>query len=175
MVIALAETECCLSSRVRSARANASARRLTRATSRAAACFGNRGALRARSRYPRTAESRLVLPPLSFAPKRSRQRAADQSIVRHPRAFSDALRVAARTRGGGVGTGFEPATARLRSGALPTELTGVVDSTSLSLNSMFGTRSANQSYCAPRAAGPATSKPCLKFLSKRRRWESNPL
>ncbi len=102
----------------------ASARRVTRATSRGAARFGSRCALRARMRYPRTAESRLVLPPLSFARKRSRQRAADQTNFRHPRAFSDALRVAVRMAGGGVGTGFEPATPRLRSGALSTELTG---------------------------------------------------
>ena len=123
-MIALVETECCLSSRVRSARATASSHRVTRATSRAAARFGNRGALRARTRYPRTAELRLGLPALSSAPRRSLQGAADQSIVRHPRAFSNALRVAARTTDGGVGTGFEPATARLRSGALSTELTG---------------------------------------------------
>jgi hypothetical protein len=64
-------------------------------------------------------------------------------LVRHPRAYSNALRVC-RFAACGVGTGVEPVTARLRSGALPTELTGVVDSTSPSLESMFGSRSTNR-------------------------------
>ncbi len=98
--------------------------------------------------------------------RRRRSRNANDSArptkqsIRHPRAYSNALSVCRLTACWSVRES-NPRQPDYRSGALPTELTGVVDSTSPSLDSMFGTRGTDREYCVLRAAGPATSKTLL--------------
>jgi hypothetical protein len=105
---------------------------------------------------------------------RARRRAADQTIVRHPRA-TRTLFAFASFAACGCGTGIEPVTARLTSGALTSELTGVVDLT-IAFVTVHVRNARPQPVCnvAPRAAGPATSKPCFKSHRKKcPRQESN--
>jgi hypothetical protein len=84
----------------------------------------------------------------SCCPRRRSRNANDNArltkrLVRHPRAYSNALRVCRFTACWSVRES-NPRQPDYRSGALPTELTGVVDSTSPSLNSMSGTRGTNR-------------------------------
>ena len=139
-----ADAECCLSNRDRSVvrllRCNAGSELVARVVARH---FCNRQTLRARTRYPRTALRRFVLP--------RRRQLINESATRGRPINRSATLGLTRTLpkrlqvyGLLVGTGVEPATSRLTSGALSTELTGVVDSTSPSLESMFGTHGANR-------------------------------
>jgi hypothetical protein len=74
-----------------------------------------------------------------------------------------------------LGTGVEPATARPKSGALPTELTEIGDDRFEPMSGTHGADPRSRSSRTREARAPLDSRHQRSKPSKRRRWESNPL